>query len=190
MVVPVLETPRLRLRAHARGDFRALAAMWADPAVVRHIGGQPSTADASWARLLRYAGLWPLLGFGYWAVERRADGAYVGDAGLADWQRDLEPPLGGAPEAGWVLRADAHGQGLATEAMRAVLAWADRHVEADATVCIVDPDHAASLRVASKLGYGDACPAAFRGETVVRLRRSAERTSTTLPRSGRNPSPA
>jgi RimJ/RimL family protein N-acetyltransferase len=173
VAVPVLATPRLVLRAHAPADFAALAAMWADPGVVRHIGGEPSTADASWARLLRYAGLWPLLGFGYWAVERRADGAYLGDAGLADWHRAMAPPLDGLPEAGWVLRADAHGHGYATEAMAAVLAWADRNLPAAGTACIVDPGHAASLRVAAKLGYRETARSAFRGETVVQLRRAA-----------------
>lgn len=163
------------LRAHTPADFPALAAMWADPRVVRFIGGQPSSADASWARLLRYAGLWPLLGYGYWAIERRADGAYVGDVGLADWRRDLTPPLDGAPEAGWVLRADAHGQGFGTEAMAAVLAWADRTLAATATACIVDPAHDASLRLAGKLGYREAARSAFRGEPVVQLRRAAVR---------------
>jgi len=33
--IPILETPRLRLRAHALADFPACAAMRADPAVTR-----------------------------------------------------------------------------------------------------------------------------------------------------------
>ena len=44
MEVPVIETERLLLRGHRLDDFEALAAMWADPAVVRFIGGKPSVA--------------------------------------------------------------------------------------------------------------------------------------------------
>ena len=122
---PNIETDRLRLRAHRIADFPDLSAMWADPVVVRHIAGRPSTPEESWSRLLRYAGLWPLLGFGYWAVEERATGRFVGDVGLADFHRDMTPPLGDAPEAGWALAPWSHRKGYATEAMRAVLAWSD-----------------------------------------------------------------
>ena len=140
---------------------------------MRHLGGKPSSPTESWARLLRYACLWPLLGYGYWAVARREDGAYLGDAGIADWRRDLTPALDGAPEAGWMLRADAHGQGFATEAMQAVLAWVDRHLPGTATACIVDPEHAASLRVAAKLGDRETARSTVRGAPVEQLRRAA-----------------
>ena len=39
---PTLETERLILRAHAVADFADCASMWADPDVVRHIGGLPA----------------------------------------------------------------------------------------------------------------------------------------------------
>jgi RimJ/RimL family protein N-acetyltransferase len=37
----------------------------------------------------------------------------------------MQPSLGSAPEAGWVMAPRAHGKGYATEAVRAALAWAD-----------------------------------------------------------------
>ena len=40
---PPLDTLRLSLRAHATTDLAECAALWADPAVVRYIGGKPST---------------------------------------------------------------------------------------------------------------------------------------------------
>ena len=66
--MPVLETERLILRAHRLDDFPAFAAMWAEPLTVRYISGKPSTENQSWMRLLTFSGLWPLLGFGIWAV--------------------------------------------------------------------------------------------------------------------------
>ncbi|MEO1458185.1 MAG: GNAT family N-acetyltransferase [Pseudomonadota bacterium] len=149
---PRLQTERLNLRAHRLDDFAESAAMWADPAVVRHISGVPSTEEAAWTRFLRYRGHWAHLGFGYWLVETRAEGAFVGEVGLAEYRRAIEPPLA-APEAGWVLRTAAHGQGFATEAMRAVFAWADAQLSAEQTVAIFDPAHTASIHVATKLGF-------------------------------------
>lgn len=171
MAAPVIETERLRLRGHRVDDFGDVAAMWADPAVVRYIGGRPFSAEESWSKILRYAGLWPLLGYGYWAIEEKATGRFAGEAGFADFRREIEPPLDGMPEAGWVLATWAHGQGFATEAVRATLAWADRRLGGRRTACIVDPEHAASVRVALKCGYREFARATYKGQPTVMLRR-------------------
>ncbi|MGD0525389.1 MAG: GNAT family N-acetyltransferase [Polyangiaceae bacterium] len=164
---PILDTERLRLRPHRAEDFADVAATWADPVVVRHITGRPSTPEESWARLLRYAGLWPLLGFGYWAVEERATGRYAGEVGFADFRREMVPALEGAPEAGWVLASWAHGQGFATEAVRAALSWGDAHLPSRRTVCIIDADHAASVRVAGKCGYVEYARGTYKESAIV-----------------------
>lgn len=145
--------------------------MWADPVVTRHIGGRPSTREESWSRLLRYAGLWPLLGFGYWAVEDKATGRFVGDVGFADFQRDITPPFEGAPEAGWVLAPWAHGRGYATEAVRAALAWADAHLGGARAVCIIDSGNDASIHVATKCGFAEYARTLYKGGPAVLFRR-------------------
>lgn len=151
--VPILETERLRLRAHSIDDFAASAAMWADPIITRHIGGKPLTEEESWTRLLRYVGHWALLGFGYWAVEEKATGKFAGEVGFADYKRNLEHWPKGTPEIGWVFATEFHGQGYATEAVRAAVAWADEHFESGRTACIIQPGNLASIRVAEKCGY-------------------------------------
>lgn len=150
---PRLETQRLVLRETRAEDFDASARLWADERVVRHIGGRTSDRSQSWLRMLRYPGLWALLGFGYWTLETRA-GAFVGEVGLADFKRELSVDTAGMPEAGWVLNPDHQGRGYATEAMTAVLAWADQQLSAAQTCCVIEPDNKASIRVAAKLGYG------------------------------------
>lgn len=152
---PRLETKRLILRETRADDFDACAALWADARVVRHIGGTPSTPGESWNRMLRFPGLWTLLGYGYWTLEEAASGRFCGQVGFADFKRDLSLDIDGVPEAGWVLSPDIHGKGYATEAMTAALAWLDAHVEAPASCCLIDPDNAASIRVAEKLGYAE-----------------------------------
>jgi len=54
---------------------------------------------------------------------------------------------------GWVLTSAHHGKGYATEGVRAALAWADEHLRTERTVCLINPDNAASIRVAEKAGY-------------------------------------
>jgi RimJ/RimL family protein N-acetyltransferase len=149
MPIPVLETDRLSLRGHRLDDFAACAAMWADPIVTHHIGGKPLTEEESWARLQRYVGHWALLGFGYWVVEEKATGKFAGEVGFADLKRGLED----APEIGWVLAAEFHGRGYATEAVRAAIVWGDSHFGRCQTICIIDPENRASIRVAEKCGY-------------------------------------
>ncbi|HTW68217.1 MAG TPA: GNAT family N-acetyltransferase [Bryobacteraceae bacterium] len=153
MEIPALETERLKLRAHQLSDFTACAAMWADPAVTRYIGGRPQTTEESWTRLLRYAGHWALLGFGYWVLEEKATGNFIGELGFADYKRSVRDWPENAPEIGWVIATQFHGRGYATEGVRAAVAWGDEHFGAGQTACIIHPENLASVRVAEKCGY-------------------------------------
>src|SRR5262249_20611442 len=150
------------------------AAMWMDPEVTRFFKGMGATEEDVWGRLLRYAGYWSLLGFGFWAVRERATGRFVGDVGFGNLRRDITPPLGDAPEAGWVLARWAHGQGFATEAVSTVLAWASTRFDRP-TVCIIDPDNAASIRVAEKCGYRFVTHATYRGAPILTYERPVGR---------------
>ena len=171
MDVPVIHTARLTLRGHRVEDFDALVAMWADSSVVRFIGGKPSTRDETWSRLLRYAGHWSLLGFGFWAVELTAESRFVGDVGFADWKREISPSLDGMPEGGWVFSPDVHGMGIANEAVQAALAWMDTRFKGATTSCIISEDNVASVRVAQKNGYREFARSDFKGSVVVQYRR-------------------
>lgn len=166
--IPTLTTSRLILRPHRPDDFDACAALWADPAVTRFIQGRPQSREEVWSRLLRYAGHWQWLGYGYWAVEQ--GGRFVGELGLADFQRQMDPPLG-VPELGWALSPAVWGKGYATEALQAALAWADAELDAAETACIVAPENVVSLRVAEKLGYRQSARTLYRGEDTLVFRR-------------------
>jgi RimJ/RimL family protein N-acetyltransferase len=170
MNVPVLETPRLRMRAHSTEDFPALKAMWSAEAVTHYIGGKPMRPDECWTRLLRYRGLWPLLGYGYWAVEEKASGRFIGDVGFADFHRMIEPPIVGLPEIGWVLGPQFHGLGYASEAVAAALEWLDAE-KPQRSVCIIDPANAPSLRLAAKYGFREYARTVFMGNEVLLLER-------------------
>lgn len=169
---PIVETARLRLRPHRTADFAACCALWGDPEVVRHIGGQPSPSDAVWMRMMQYRGHWALMGYGYWLAEERATGEFVGEVGIADFRRVIDPPIDGIPEAGWALAPAAWGRGYATEAVTAVLAWAATHLGDPPIACIIDPGNLASLRVAAKLDFHETARTTWRGAPTVLFRRA------------------
>ena len=170
-MVPVIETERLRMRGHTVGDLDPTAAMWADPDVVRHLSGKPSTREESWGRLQRYVGIWALLGYGFWLLEEKATGRFVGEAGFADFKREMEPRFT-EPEHGWALAKWAHGQGFASEALAAQLRWAEDHFGRVPFVCMINTDNAASIRLAEKHGYRDFARSSYKDVATILFRRS------------------
>ena len=168
---PTLDTPRLRLRAYRPDDFEPYASMWAEPAVVRFIGGVPMSREAAWVRFLRQVGHWHCLGFGFFAIEDKATGALIGEAGFQDARRDLIPSIEGTMEAGWCLTGAMQGRGLAEEAMRAALSWAGQDGTGARITCLIQADHAASLHVADKLGFTAFARTIYGGRPVVLLER-------------------
>jgi RimJ/RimL family protein N-acetyltransferase len=171
-MTPVVETARLTLRGHRLDDFEDSLAMWSDPVVTRFIGGKPSTEQQTWSRLLGYAGHWSLMGFGYWAMEETATGMFVGELGFANFRRDIAPSMRDVPELGWALASRFHGKGLATEAVRAVVAWGDARFGPTRTVCLISPENLASVAVARKCGYDVFERTLFNGQPTLFLERS------------------
>jgi RimJ/RimL family protein N-acetyltransferase len=165
--IPVIETERLRLRAHRQEDFDVCCAMWADPVVIRHTTGKPQSPEEVWWKMLRYAGLWSLLGYGYWAVAEKASDRYIGDIGFADFKRSVQPSIEGIPESGWAFVPEVHGKGYATEALRAVLNWGDEQFGESRTCCLIHPDNTASTRLAEKCGYGKWTQGAYKEHEVL-----------------------
>ncbi|MCZ0204667.1 GNAT family N-acetyltransferase [Streptomyces sp. UMAF16] len=114
-----LHTDRLLLRRWRDSDLEPWAAMNADPEVREHLGDLLSR-DQSDASVAQYQADFDRRGYGWWAVEVRGTGEFIGFAGL-------DPVDDGMPftgvEIGWRLARSAWGQGYATEAARAVLAY-------------------------------------------------------------------
>lgn len=171
MSLPILTTARLTLAPPQLVDFEDSAALWSDPLVTAQIGGRTATPEESWARLLRARGLWALLGYGYWAVRETASGRYVGEVGFADFHRGLEPSIDGVPEMGWVLATWAHGQGLATEAVTAGLAWGEGQWGQAPVVCIIVPDNAPSLKLAARMDFVEVARPLYKDQPIVLLQR-------------------
>ncbi|HEX8061927.1 MAG TPA: GNAT family N-acetyltransferase [Allosphingosinicella sp.] len=170
-IAPVLETPRLRLRPFRASDLDPQWASMTDPEVYRFLGGAPATREETWRKILGSPGLWALLGYGYWAAERREDGAYLGQIGFADFKRDMKPGIENIPEMGWIMASHAQGRGYATEAVLAALAWADEALGGGEIVAIISHDNTASIRIAEKGGFGRREEAVYKGEPILLFRR-------------------
>ena len=170
-IAPTLETPRLRLRGFRASDLDAQWASMTDPEVVRFLGGVPQSREETWRKVLASPGLWALIGYGYWVAERREDGAYLGQIGFADFKREMTPSIEGIPEMGWIMARQAQGQGYATEAVLAALAWADGALGAREIAAIISHDNAASIRIAEKGGFSEREEAVYKGEPILLFRR-------------------
>ena len=152
MMAPTLTTDRLIITPMTMEHWEAYAAAWADPRMTEFIGGKPRTRTESWSKFLAASALWHHMGYGYWTFLDREAGEFVGNGGLSWFERGIAG-LEGVPEAGWAFVPAAWGKGLATEAISAVLAWADAELNAPEIRCIIDKGNAASMRVAEKLGF-------------------------------------
>lgn len=154
MQAPTLPTERLIIAPMSLDHWEDYAAAWADPELTRFIGGEPRSRNESWGKFLQGFAFWQLFGYGFWAFLDRDTGKFVGNGGLAQFERGI-PELEGYPEAGWVFTPDAWGKGYATEAMTAIFNWADAALDRPEIRCIIDPGNQASQRVAAKLGFAE-----------------------------------
>jgi RimJ/RimL family protein N-acetyltransferase len=174
MQAPLIETLRLRLRGHCVDDFSPYAAIWTDSVTARYTTGKPLSSEEAWTKMLRNVGFWPVLGYGLWAVEEKSSSEFVGEVGFADFKREIQPPLAGVPELGYMLSSRVHGKGYATEAVRAAIHWVDRKLAPERTVCIIHDGNVASLRVAEKCGYREFQRTRYKEHDVILLERRIE----------------
>ena len=146
VVIP-LETERLRLRAFRNEDLDAYAPMCADPEVMRYLGtGVTLSRGEAWRSMAGFLGHWALRGYGMWALEEKATGAFVGRAGF------LYPEGWPGFELGWTLGREYWGRGFATEAARRALDYAFRELDQPRLISLIRPANEASKRVAERLG--------------------------------------
>ena len=164
---PTLETERVRLRAWRKEDFRPYLAIMQEPAVHRHFGTEPIGQEECWRRICAAVGNWTMNGFGGWAVERISDGKLVGNVGLFTAHRDFEPAFGNTPEFGYIFATETHGQGIAAEACRVALKWADATLEPTPIWAIISPGNDPSLRLAAKLSFAEVTRTDYHGPTIV-----------------------
>jgi RimJ/RimL family protein N-acetyltransferase len=161
-----IETARLLLRRWRDGDLDPYARICADPEVMRYIGGgSPLTREQSEAEISRFVRHWDERGFGLWAAEYRASGELIGFVGLAHQEEWSEGEH--KTEVGWRLDPASWGRGLATEGAVASVRYGFEELGLERIISIIQPENAASRRVAEKAGLTLRGETRWRGDDVV-----------------------
>lgn len=147
-----LQTERLVLRRFAGHDWEALARLYADDIVMRHmLPGRgltrPAAGERAKSNIHNFNDHWDRRGYGVWAVEDRASGRLLGQCGLR-WIPEAEQT-----EVLYLLTKTVWGRGLATEAAQAALAYAFGSAGLDNLIALTAPENKASQRVLDKLGF-------------------------------------
>jgi len=166
---PVLHTERLELRLPRAEDMQAMFAIIGDPQTGRFLG--PCSMADHFTRFMRNAGSWLAYGYGSFMVRLHGSDDVIGNIGIFHSWRGLGPDFDDCPEAGWILHRDHEGQGLAREAMEAVLHWFEHSHGPRRLVCMIAPENVASLGLAARLGFTPLRKTAFGGEAVCLLER-------------------
>ena len=151
---PTLLTERLMLRPRSIDDLEACLAMDREPEVLRYVAGPREDPAAHRVFVAARIGARFPTGMGYWTVTARdAPARFLG------WVC-LIPVDGTGPEIeiGWRFQPAVWGRGIATEAARRLLAYADEDLGIPRIVADIHDDNAASRRVAEKAGLVDAGP--------------------------------
>jgi RimJ/RimL family protein N-acetyltransferase len=144
----ILETDRLILRHQIPSDIESLFALYCDPDVRRYIPDAPRTYDEAREELE-----WHMNGhprrpeLGLWATIHQETGRFIGRCGLLPWTIDQREV-----EVAYLLAKAYWGQGLGTEAARAIAHYGFEDLHLSRLICMIHPENQASVKVAQNIG--------------------------------------
>ena len=147
----MLLTPRLVLRRWRGDDIEPMAAINADPEVMRWIGaGAVRDLEQTRSGIDAIERQWQASGYGLFAIEERVSGDLLGFTGMT--VPYFLPEVMPAVEIAWRLGRQHWGKGIATEASAAALDFGLVDRGLDRIIAIVQIGNDASERIMTKLG--------------------------------------
>lgn len=177
----IVETPRIELRRFLAEDAEPLAAILADPEVMRFSVSGPLGLEGSRLMIERALRSYAEHGFGRWAVVERGSGELIGFCGVYILTVDgIEEP-----ELGYRLARDRWGAGFGTEAAIASRAVAQERYGLERLIAVIEPDNRASVRVAEKAGFARERTTTYKGLEVAIYAWRASATEASAPGPGR-----
>ena len=145
----ILETERLRFRRLIPDDLNALYALYRDPEMRQYypegiLDYAQTKEELEW--FLHGHPKQPELGL--WATIYKETNVFIGRCGLLPWT------LEGRAEVEVAYMVDKHywRQGLGTEAAQGIRDYAFETLRLTRLICMVDPNNAASAKVATNIG--------------------------------------
>ena len=145
----ILETERLIFRRLLPSDLEDLFALYSDPEVRRYFPEGTLTYKETKEELE-----WFLNGhpdnpaLGLWATILKETNQFIGRCGLLPWTIDQRPEV----EVAYMLAKAYWGQGIGTEAARAILYYGFERLQLSRLICLIDRENQASIKVARNIG--------------------------------------
>ncbi|KHK89672.1 GNAT family N-acetyltransferase [Novosphingobium malaysiense] len=150
---PFLKTERFELWKPVSGDLQDLVRLLEGEDMTRFLGPARPDPMSQFERLLRNAGSWMLYGYGVFYVRCPGEPQIVASCGVFRSWRGFGKGMDDVAEAGWIVRQDWWGRGVAGEIMRTVLPWFDETWGKQRVACMIEDGNTASERLADALGF-------------------------------------
>ncbi len=143
----ILETEHLLFRPLELSDLDKLATLYADPEVMRFLGG-PRDRDEVQRALSGYIREYQMYGHSFFATIRKSDEQFIGQCGLLHQEVEERPEI----ELGYVLARQYWQHGLALEGLLALRDYGFQQMGFPRIVSLIPPDNTPSLHLAEKIG--------------------------------------
>ena len=143
----IFETEHLAFRPLTRGDLDDLTALYADPEVMRFLGG-PRNRDEVQRVLTKYINEQQTYGHSFFAIVQKSDQGFIGQCGLLAQEVEGVPEI----ELVYVLARQYWQHGLAVEGISALKDYGLQTKGFPRVVSLIPPDNQASTYIAEKIG--------------------------------------
>lgn len=145
----ILETERLILRRLESTDLDSLFALYRDPEIRRYFPEGVLTLEETKEELEWFLNGHPAHPeIGLWATIHKGSNQFIGRCGLLPWTIDEQQEV----EVAYLLAKEYWGQGLGTEAAKALVQYGFEQLNLSRLICLIDRDNRASIKVATKIG--------------------------------------
>ncbi len=143
----ILETEHLLFRPLTLSDLDDLAKLYADPEVMRFLGG-PRSKDEVQRVLHGYIREYEIYGHSFFATIQKSDQRFIGQCGLLNQEVEGLPEV----ELAYVLAPLYWQRGLALEGTEALKVYGLQQLGFPRIISLIPPGNVASIHIAEKIG--------------------------------------
>ncbi len=144
----IVETRRCYIRELTKEDIICLYEILEEKEVEKFLPKKLDTKEEEIEKWIQYVSfVYSFFEYGYWGVFWKETNELIGKAGFQEGSWPLE--------AGYVIKYDFWGQGLATEILSALIVYAKEELDCNEIVVRIEETNIASLKVAKKCGFYD-----------------------------------
>jgi [ribosomal protein S5]-alanine N-acetyltransferase len=145
----ILETDRLSLRRMVQDDLDDLFELYRDPEIRAYYPDGTRTYEQTAEELAWFENGHPRHPeLGLWATIHKETGLFIGRSGLLPWTIDGNEEV----EVAYMIAKPFWRQGLGSEVARALVRYGFETLHLGSLIALIDPEHEASIRTASRAG--------------------------------------